>query len=96
MENPSQTNRRLLKAWVLLAGLTLASLGAVLGFGTTEAGFAAAAIAMAASYWKARLVLDHFLDLRHADGNWRGFFSGMLLVILGGLLASYAWVEFIL
>lgn len=89
-ETCAQTNRRLLRAWGLLVGLTLVSLATVLVFGKGEAGLAAAAVALAASYFKARAVLDHFLDLRRAGKGWRGFFSGMLLVLLGCLLATYA------
>lgn len=89
-ETSAQTDRRLLRAWGLLVGLTLVSLATVLVFGQSEAGLAAAAVALAASYFKARAVLDHFLDLRRADKGWRGFFSGMLVVLLGCLLATYA------
>lgn len=93
MESLSGNAKRLLRAWLLLVGLTLASLGTVLGF-EASAGLFAAAVALAASFWKARLVLDQFLDLRHAPSTWRGFFYGMLLVILCGLMGSYAWVAF--
>lgn len=90
LETSAQTDRRLLRAWGLLVGLTVVSLSTVLIFGKGEAGLAAAAVALAASYLKARAVLDHFLDLRRADKGWRGFFSGMLVVLLGCLLATYA------
>ncbi|CAA7615197.1 cytochrome C oxidase subunit IV family protein [Magnetospirillum sp. UT-4] len=82
-------SRRLARAWAWLAGLTGLSLVAVLGFGQVEAGAAAAAVALAASYFKARLVLHHFLDLRRADAGWRGFFAAMLAAILGGLMVAY-------
>lgn len=85
-----ETNCRLLRAWGLLVGLTLVSLTAVLVFGHGETGLVAAAVALTASYFKARAVLDHFLDLRRAGKGWRGFFSGMLVVLLGCLLATYA------
>lgn len=88
-ESSVETDRRLLRAWGLLVGLTLVSLSAVLVFGHGETGPAAAAVALAASYFKARAVLDHFLDLRRAGQGWRGFFSGMLVVLLGCLLATY-------
>ncbi len=78
-----------MRAWALLVGLTLISLTAVLGFGHSEAGLVAMAVALVASYLKARAVLDHFLDLRRADKGWRGFFSGMLIAILGGLMLTY-------
>lgn len=89
----TDNNRRLLLAWGLLVGLTLISLAAVLVFGHGETGLLAAAIALTASYFKARAVLDHFLDLRRVGKGWRGFFSGMLVVLLGCLLATYAASE---
>ncbi|MEW5727902.1 MAG: cytochrome C oxidase subunit IV family protein [Pseudomonadota bacterium] len=88
-EDNAAWSRRLTRAWLLLVGLTLVSLAAVLGFGASEAGMAAAAVALAAAFYKARLVLDHFLDLRRAEGGWRAFFAAMLAVILGGLMATY-------
>lgn len=81
---------RLERAWGLLVGLTLVSLATVLVFGHGETGLLAAAVALTASYFKARAVLDHFLDLRRAGKAWRGFFSGMLVVLLGCLLVTYA------
>lgn len=88
-ETPSQVSRRLLHAWLLLVGLTLLSLVAVLGFGHSEAGMVAVAVALAASFLKARAVLDHFLDLRRAGAGWRGFFYGSLLFILGVLFVTH-------
>lgn len=91
LETTTDTSRRLLFAWGLLVGLTLVSLVAVLGFGHGETGLAAAAVALTASYFKARAVLDHFLDLRRAGPGWRHFFSGTLIFLLGCLLATYAF-----
>lgn len=88
-ETRSETDRRLLRAWGFLVGLTLVSLTVVLVFGHSEAGLVAAAVALLASYFKARAVLDHFLDLRRADKGWRGFFSAMLIVLLSCLMATY-------
>lgn len=87
-ETSLSRSRRLLAAWGVLVGLTVVSLAAALGFGETEGGRIAAAVALAAAYFKARAVLDHFMDLRRAGPGWRGVFSGLLLVILGGLLAA--------
>ncbi|MCR6632296.1 MAG: cytochrome C oxidase subunit IV family protein [Magnetospirillum sp.] len=83
------TDRRLLSAWGMLVGLTLVSLATVLVFGKAEAGLPAAAVALVASYLKARAVLDHFLGLRRAGRAWRGFFSASLAVLLGCLMAIY-------
>lgn len=88
-DSPADTNRRLLRAWGLLVGLTVLSLTAVLVFGHSETGLVAAGVALTASYFKARAVLDHFLDLRRADKGWRGFFSAMLIILLVCLMATY-------
>lgn len=93
-ENHHQRSRRLLLAWGLLVGLTLVSLVAVLGFGHSEAGLAAVVVALGASFFKARAVLDHFLDLRQAGGGWRGFFYGSLILILVVLLTTYIAAEY--
>jgi hypothetical protein len=89
MTDCTATSRRLARAWALLVGLTLISLTVSLYFRQGEAGLPAAAIALTAAYLKARAVLDHFLGLRRAGKGWRGFFSAMLLVLLGGLMATY-------
>ncbi|MBI5165925.1 MAG: cytochrome C oxidase subunit IV family protein [Magnetospirillum sp.] len=88
-ETKAASNRRLTRAWLVLVGLTLVSLTAALAVGRFESGLAAAAVALCASYIKARQVLDHFLDLRRAGSGWRAMFSGLLVVILGGLMAAY-------
>lgn len=82
-------SKRLLVAWLVLVGLTLVSLVAALGFGQAEGGRVAAAVALSASWIKGRAVLDHFMDLRRAGPGWRGFFSGLLLLILGSLMATF-------
>lgn len=79
VETTAGTSRRLLLAWGLLVGLTLVSLTVVLGFGHGEGGLVAVAVALVASYFKARAVLDHFLDLRRAGPGWRTFFSATLI-----------------
>lgn len=89
VESQARISHRLLGAWALLVGLTVVSLVAVLGFGHSEAGLVAVAVALVASFLKARAVLDHFLDLRKAGSGWRGFFTGSLVFILGVLFATY-------
>lgn len=88
-ETQNQWSRRLALTWAVLVGLTLVSLVAVLGFGHSEAGLAAVAVALTASFLKTRMVLDHFLDLRRAGPGWRGFFNGALLLILLILFSTY-------
>lgn len=84
------SGRRLLRAWAVLVTLTLISVGAALASGGHQrAGLIPVAVALIASFVKARQVLDHFLDLRRAQGGWRGLFNALLLVILGLCFALY-------
>lgn len=89
-EDAAAWSRRLLRAWAILAALTVLSVAAaLLGGGGGRSSLVAVVIALAASYVKARQVLDHFLDLRRAGPGWRHFFSATLLVLLGICLGLY-------
>ncbi len=80
-------DRILFHAWLVLVGLTVLSVGVNLAGGSWEgSGRAATCIAMAASLFKARQVLDHYLGLRHSKGAWRGLFTAALVIILGGVV----------
>ncbi len=82
--------RRLNRAWAVLAGLTVLSVGAaLLGPDGQRASLGSVAVALVASFVKGRQVLDHFLDLRRAGSGWRGLFNALLLVILGSCFALY-------
>ncbi|MBI3445635.1 MAG: cytochrome C oxidase subunit IV family protein [Magnetospirillum sp.] len=82
--------RNLLRAWAILASLTALSVGAALIGGTGQrSSLIAVAVALIASFIKARQVLDHFLDLRRAGWGWRGLFNALLLLILGLCFALY-------
>lgn len=74
---------RLHVTWGLIVGATVISVA----FGVEAAGPIATVAALALSWVKARLVLDHFLDLRLVAGGWRdGLLGGialMLAVVLG-------------
>lgn len=90
-EDSAAWSRRLLRAWLILAALTILSVGTALAGQGTSLSLVAVLVALGASFVKARQVLDHFLDLRRARGPWRAFFTGLLLVILGGCLGGYLW-----
>ena len=88
-DSPAQ-ERRLFRAWAILAILTVVSVGtALVGGDGQRAGLVSVAVALVAAFIKARQVLDHFLDLRRAGSGWRGLFNGMLLTILGICFALY-------
>jgi hypothetical protein len=89
-------NRRLLRAWAILVVLTAVPVaGTLVWGGTGSSGPIAVLVALAASFVKARQVLDHFLDLRRSGPGWRGFFTALLLLILGGALACHLWGRFL-
>jgi hypothetical protein len=89
-ENIQGRHGRLARAWMVLAALTILSVAAALLAGNGHrAGLVSVVVALAASFIKARQVLDHFLDLRRAGGGWRGVFNALLLVILGLCFALY-------
>jgi caa(3)-type oxidase subunit IV len=80
-------SKRLTRAWLIVVGLTIASVASVMAGSRMESGGQWAAwVAMAAAFVKARQILDHFLDLRRAGDTWRGFFTFALLAIIGGVL----------
>lgn len=79
-----ENDARLLKAWLILVGLTIVSVGA--GLWLHIPAKAAGAIAMVVAVVKARQVLDHFLDLRRAAGPWRAMLTSLLVFIAGGVI----------
>jgi hypothetical protein len=89
-EDSRAWGRRLARAWMILAALTVVSVAAALAAPAGQrAGLVSVGVALAASFIKARQVLDHFLDLRRAGKGWRGLFNGLLLAILGICFALY-------
>lgn len=82
--------RRLTRAWIVLAGLTVISVAAAaMGPPDQRASMLSVAVALIASFVKARQVLDHFLDLRRAGSGWRGLFNALLVAVLGLCFALY-------
>jgi len=80
--------RRLLRAWGVLVLLTVVSVATALAGGGIEGGGRmAATVAAIASLFKARQVLDHYLDLRRAGGGWSALFTILLVAVLGVCLA---------
>ena len=75
------------RTWLLLVGATVTVLWMRKdGLAGLTIGTATLAIA----YFKARLVIMDFMELRHAPALWRCLLEGWLLLISGLILALYA------
>lgn len=91
----SPTTRRLVAAWSLLAGLTVASMVAgLVGVEDTAAlGWTMVAFILAVTWIKAHQILAVYLNLRAAPAGWRGFLGGLVLAILGLIMGGHLLVS---
>ena len=73
--------------WLLLVGATLISWWLVerRGIGTHIATTSALLIAG----FKARMVLQHFMELRTAPPIWRAVFDAWVVIFIGAIVAGY-------
>jgi hypothetical protein len=80
----------LTRTWLVLIGLTLASLlaGRAAGGGTLGLGGAAAVLAIGG--FKATQILRHFLGISRAGTGWQVGFALYLTLLGGVILAAYA------
>lgn len=86
--------RRLVIAWVLLAGLTVASMAAALPGADSGRALAwpVVAFVLAVTWVKARQILAVYLNLSAAPAGWRGFLGGLVMVILALILGGHLLV----
>ncbi|MBF0268770.1 MAG: cytochrome C oxidase subunit IV family protein [Alphaproteobacteria bacterium] len=86
------THRLLFQTWLILMGLTALSLfsGRAGVQDPGSLGIAWVVVLLAVTFFKTRLVLMVFLNLKSSTPGWRGFFMAFLLGILLLLLAGYA------
>ena len=82
--------RTLFIVWLVLMGLTLATMifGRVSGAGSL--GLLLMAVLMTVTWFKSRLILLYYLDLRSADGIWRGFFGAFIMIVVFVVFGLYA------
>ncbi|HSV71937.1 MAG TPA: cytochrome C oxidase subunit IV family protein [Methylibium sp.] len=73
--------------WALLVGATLTAWWLADGHGLPARLATTAALLIAA--FKVRLVLLHFMELRHAPLRWRAVFEAWLVICSGVILAGY-------
>jgi hypothetical protein len=86
--------RTLVRAWLVLVGLTLGTIvaGKTVGEANRLAslGLAWAAVLLLVTGLKARLILWRYLDLAASTPSWRGLLVAYLLVVMGVVLALYS------
>ncbi|MGQ4274095.1 cytochrome C oxidase subunit IV family protein [Terrihabitans sp. B22-R8] len=75
-------------AWLVLLGLTLASLAITLAPGVLPSGAQAIAF-LALGGLKAWLILGFFVGIDRHAGGWRAFFIVFLVLLCGLLIAVY-------
>ena len=85
---------RLVRAWAVLMALSLALAVAAESARPQKALLAWVAVIAAVAFWKARIVLSVYLDLRRAPSALSGF-SLAIAVILAIVAASFALQAFI-
>jgi hypothetical protein len=95
MTGPSfPSARTLVRTWLWLVGLTLATMvaGKTLGEANRLAslGLAWAVALMLVTGLKARLILWRYLDLAASTPGWRGLLVAYLILVLGVVLGLYA------
>ncbi len=79
----------LVKAWIVLAALTLAAMWAGAGQGASVPVVAQVGLVLAVAGVKASTILHYFLGLRSASGGWRALFVLYLVVLCGAIFAIY-------
>jgi hypothetical protein len=80
----------LVKAWIVLAALTLAAMGAGAMQDTSVPVVVQVGVVLAVAGLKASTILRYFLGLRSASGGWRVLFALYLVVLCGAIFAIYA------
>lgn len=76
----------LVRAWLILVVATSAAFSLrTEGF----AGLAPGVVTLALAYFKARLVILEFMEIRHAPKLWRGILEGWLLIVSVAILVVY-------
>lgn len=78
----------LTRAWIAL--IVFSALVSAIAAFPDFSGLALAVLVLLLSYLKGRIVLDHYLGLRHAR-TWQRYFSWSLGAFLLLCLALYAW-----
>lgn len=79
----------LVRTWIVLVALTLATMVAG-GEAGRSLGFAGAAAVVAFAVVKGRRILTDYMELNQAAGGWRAGLTVWLAVVGGAILAGHA------
>jgi cytochrome c oxidase subunit IV len=82
-------DRPLLAAWAILLGLTLLSFESSWGSGRLASPGLAVAAAIGIAMIKVRIVILHFMEVRHAPWALRGPIEAWLLALAAGILGLW-------
>lgn len=79
----------LTRAWLLLLVLTFLAMWAGVSSGSLLPMTIQVAVVIGVAGLKGWTILDRYLGLRTSGAGWRTFFAAFLIVLCGGLLATY-------
>lgn len=87
------TNARLTYVWLILSAITVVAwwLGPAHSHGALSASLTITVAVLVMALVKARLIIQHFMDVRTAPGWLRLFTDVWLLALWGTVLAIYLW-----
>ena len=82
--------KELIAAWLVLMALTIGTMIAGRVTNASTLGFAWLSALLVITYFKARTILNVYLNLRAAPRHWRSGFSAILVVMLLAIAGIYA------
>lgn len=84
-----RADRKLVAAWALLVVLTLASFESAWGLAWLSDPRPGIALVIGVALLKVRIVVLHFMEVRHAPWLLRGPLEAWIVAIAGGILAFW-------
>lgn len=93
--SPYPTLRTLIWVWLVLIALSAGTLFAGQTSTDESLGILGGVALFTITFFKAKLILNYYLDLKAATGNWNTLFSSLVFLILLILFGLYG-VSFLL
>jgi hypothetical protein len=88
------SRKELITGWVLLMALTIGTMIAGRVTNASTLGFAWLSALLVITYFKARTILNVYLNLQAAPRHWKTGFSAILIVLLLAIAGIYALHSF--